>query len=127
MLLECLFIADAGEKGKGVFTSKNIPEYTIIEVAPVIVFTTQDRLRLEATKLYYYIFEWGDDVQQGAVGLGYTSMYNHQSPSNCEYCMDFAAETITVQTMRDVQAGEELTINYAAGWQDWQPVWFAEQ
>jgi hypothetical protein len=71
--------------------------------------------------LFYYIFEWGDDIKQGIVALGYVSMYNHTSPSNCEYEMDYKKETITIKTIRAIKAGEELTINYSAGFDDWQP------
>ena len=127
MLNESLYIHIAGNKGKGVFTAMPLPENLIVEVAPVIVLNAEDRLTVEKTKLYYYIFEWGNDETRGAVGLGYVSMYNHQSPSNCEYQMDYQKETITVKTMRNIEAGEELTINYSADWDDWEPVWFEEK
>lgn len=119
-----LFVADAGPKGRGVFTREDIPAHTIIEEAPVIVLSPEDRKKIEETYLYYYIFEWGENVDHGAVGLGYISMYNHESPSNCEYQMDYEHKTISVHTMRDIKAGEEITINYSAGWDDWEPVWF---
>lgn len=121
-----LFIGDAGKKGRGVFTKKSIAANTVIEVSPVIVLDEKDRRQVEKTKLFYYIFEWGEDTKQGAVALGYISMYNHTSPSNCEYEMDYEAATISIRTMRDIGAGEELTINYSAGWDDWKPVWFKE-
>jgi len=121
-----LFIGHAGKKGKGVFTKKPIAKNTLIEVAPVIILETSDRKEVEKTKLFYYIFEWGEDAKQGVIALGYVSMYNHESPSNCEYEMDYEAETIAIRTMRDIEAGEELTINYSAGWDDWKPVWFSE-
>ncbi len=119
-----LFIANAGKKGKGVFTQRDIPTGTVVEIAPVIVLKARDRKRCEDTKLYYYIFEWGNKGRKGAIGLGYVSMYNHASPATCEYEMNYEDETISVIVMRDVLAGEELTINYSAGWDDWKPVWF---
>jgi len=127
MRKKCLYIDDAGKKGKGVFTKKDIPAGTVIEVAPVIVLKSKDRKRCEDTKLYFYIFEWGDDCRKGAIGLGYVSMYNHESPSTCEYEMDYEEETISIKAMRDIKAGEEVTINYSAGWDDWKPVWFDEE
>jgi len=124
MLKSGLYIADTGEKGRGVFTTKPIAARAVIEIAPVLVLSAKDRLAIENTSLYYYIFEWGDDIEQGAVGLGFVSIYNHASPSNCEYTMDYNEKTISIQTMRAIAAGEELTINYSAGWDDWKPVWF---
>lgn len=124
MLRTGLFIAETEGKGRGVFTSKSIPANVVIEIAPVLVLNAKDRIAVEDTGLYYYIFEWGDDTEQGALGLGYVSIYNHDSPSNCEYSMDYEEKTISIQTMRAIAAGEELTINYSAGWDDWKPVWF---
>lgn len=121
-----LYIAKAGKKGRGVFTEKAIPANTIIEVSPVIVLNEKDRKQIEKTKLFYYIFEWGDDIKQGIVALGYVSMYNHTSPSNCEYEMDYKEETISIKTLRAIKAGEELTINYSAGFDDWHPAWYKE-
>jgi hypothetical protein len=98
--LNDIFIDDAGKKGRGVFTKRPIPAETLIETAPVIVLSPEDRTKIEDTGLYYYIFEWGENTDYGAVGLGYISIYNHESPSNCEYLMDYAQKTISIQVFR---------------------------
>ena len=126
MLRSGLFIARAGKKGKGVFTEKNIPANTIIEIAPVIVLSAEDRKIIEDTKLNYYIFEWGDDITKAVVALGYVSMYNHETNSSCEYQMDYKKETISIKTVRKIKAGEEITINYAAGQFEWEHPWHVE-
>jgi len=51
-------------------------------------------------------------------------MYNHSAPSNCEYEMEWEAELIRVKTVRYIQAGEELFINYQGDWNSDEPVWF---
>ena len=127
MRIQGLYINKAGKKGRGVFTKNDILANTIIETAPVIILSETDRKKVEETKLFFYIFEWGKDAKQGILALGYVSMYNHSSPSNCEYEMDYKAQTISVISMRDIKAGEEITINYSAGWDDWEPVWFEEE
>ena len=127
MLRKGIYVDKAGKKGRGVFTKQAIAANTVIEISPVIVLNEKDRKLVEKTKLFYYIFEWGEKVDQGVIGLGYVSMYNHTSPSNCEYEMDYKKETIAIKTMRDIEAGEELTINYSAGWDDFEPVWFKEE
>ena len=38
--------------------------------------------------------------------------------------MDFAEDTIQIKTVREIQAGEELTINYNGDWNDGKGVWF---
>jgi SET domain-containing protein len=38
--------------------------------------------------------------------------------------MDYDTDEIYVQAVRDIEAGEELTINYNATWNDESKVWF---
>jgi SET domain-containing protein len=127
MILPYLIIAPSpkgGYGGKGVFTTKNFKKDTIIEISPVLVFDAAEKIQLEATKLYDYIFEWGIDRLEVVIGLGYLSIYNHSYCSNCEYEMDFDTQTMSIKTVRDIQKGEELFINYNGNVNDPQPVWF---
>jgi SET domain-containing protein len=122
-----LFIASSDKGGRGVFTSQNIPADTVIEISPVLVLTAKERQEVEKTKLFDYIFEWGKSRKQGALALGYVSMYNHSYNSNCDYEMDFDDKTMTVKTVKPIATGEELFINYNALPDDSTPVWFHEK
>jgi SET domain-containing protein len=124
MILPALFLAPSGGRGRGVFTQEAIPEGTVIEIAPVIVMSAQDRSFIDQTKLHDYIFVWGEKVDRCAMALGYVPMYNHSAPSNCEYEMEWEAELIRIKTVRHIQAGEELFINYQGDWNSDEPVWF---
>ncbi len=119
-----LFIGQTEHKGKGVFTSEAIASENIIEVSPVIVMPSTDRVHLDKTLLHDYIFEWGASKEKCCMALGFIPMYNHSYTSNCEYFMDFDADTIFVKTVRDIEPGEELTINYNGDWNDPTKVWF---
>jgi len=124
MILPFLTIASSPNRGRGVFTTESITKGTVIEIAPVIVMNAADRINLEKTLLYDYIFEWGEDQKSAAVGLGYISIYNHAKQPNCIYEMDFEFETITIKTIKDIEVGEELFINYNADEDGVDPVWF---
>lgn len=124
MILPILFIAESKNKGKGVFTAQPIPINTTIEISPIILFNADERKMIEKTKLYNYIFEWGEDKLQAALGMGYISMYNHNYQANCEYDMDYENETMSIKTIRNIDAGEELFINYNATHNDKTPIWF---
>jgi len=124
MIKEYLFIKKTGLKGRGVFTRKNIAANTIIEEAPVIVMSPEDRILLDKTLLHDYIFEWGIDKEQCCMALGFIPVYNHSYQSNCEYFMDFEEEKIHVKTVRNILLGEEITINYNGDWNDKKKVWF---
>lgn len=124
MILPSLVIADTKNKGRGVFASEPITKGTIIEIAPVIVMNGADRTLIDKTLLHDYIFEWGAEKEQCCMALGYVPIYNHESPSNCEYTMDYEHATISITAMQDINAGEELTINYNGDWDNQDSVWF---
>jgi hypothetical protein len=58
------------------------------------------------------------------MALGYVPLYNHSYRSNCEYEMSFRKQIITIKTVRDIEAGEELLINYNGDWDNESRVWF---
>ena len=124
MLKAELFIDSSNGKGRGVFTNKAIKANTVIEVAPVIVMSTADRLLLDKTLLHDYIFEWGKNKDQCCMALGLVPIYNHSYNSNCEYFMDYEEDTILVKTVSVVKKGAELTINYNGNWNDHTKIWF---
>ena len=95
MILPELYVAPTRERGRGVYTSVDIPRDTVIEVSPVIVMTRAERKLLDQTLLHDYIFEWGADKKDCCMALGYVPLYNHSYRSNCEYEMDFEGEMIT--------------------------------
>lgn len=124
MIKHCLYIKDIVDKGRGVFTTEKIDKETIIEEAPVIVMSHEDKLLVDRTLLHDYIFDWGNDRHTCCIALGFVSIYNHSYSSNCEYFMDFEEDTIQIKTVREIQLGEELTINYNGDWNDGKQVWF---
>ncbi|MBK7374736.1 MAG: SET domain-containing protein-lysine N-methyltransferase [Ferruginibacter sp.] len=131
MLKPYLFVDSTNEKGRGVFTRERIPANTVIEISPVIAMEKADREYLDKTLLHDYIFEWGKqkDLPAGQAGrccmaLGLIPIYNHSYKSNCEYFMDFEDENMMIKTVRVIEKGEELTINYNGDWNDANKVWF---
>ena len=124
MILPCLLIAPTEGMDRGVFTSENLAKETIVEIAPVLVMSKEERRLLDQTLLHDYIFEWGHDNKQCCMALGYVPLYNHSYKSNCEYEMDFDERIIRVKTVRFIKKGEELFINYNGDWNDSKPLWF---
>lgn len=124
MRLPCLFIDKTSQKGRGVFTNELIPADTVIEIAPVIVMSLDERKLIDQTLLHDYIFLWGEKEDRCAMALGWIPLYNHSYHSNCEYLMDFEEEVMFLKTVSEIAAGEELTINYNGEWNNNTPVWF---
>jgi hypothetical protein len=125
MLHPALFVAFTENKGRGVFTRESLVAEMEVEVSPVIVLSDVERQWAEKTLLHDYLFAWGENETEAAVALGLASIYNHASPSNCEYILDYYAQSITIVTMVPIEAGMELTINYSARWNEQKPVWFS--
>lgn len=119
-----LYIKKTSSKGRGVFTSEVIKASTVIEESPVIVMSAEDRINIDKTLLHDYIFAWGEKKDKCCMALGFVPLYNHSYTSNCEYFMDFEEETIQLKTVRKINAGEELTINYNGDWNDAKKIWF---
>jgi len=90
----------------------------------VIIMSAEERKLLDQTLLHDYIFEWGPDSDQCCMALGYVPLYNHSYSSNCEYEMDFKNAVIKIKTMRNIEAGEELFINYNGDWNNSKKLWF---
>ena len=124
MIKAYLCIRKTEGKGRGVFTNEIIKANTIIETTPVIVMENKDRIHLDKTLLHDYIFEWGPGKDKCCMALGMVPIYNHSYQSNCEYYMDFESEEIIIKTVRKINKGEELTINYNGDWNDEKRVWF---
>ena len=124
MIRSFLYLKSVTNKGRGIFTREKIAANTLIEESPVIVMSAEDRNLLDKTLLHDYIFEWGDNKDKCCMALGFIPIYNHSYSSNCEYFMDFEKEIIQVKTVREIEKGEELTINYNGDWNDEKKVWF---
>ena len=124
-ILSSLRIAEIPNKGRGVVTLKKIAKDTVVEHSPVIVMDAVARQLLDQTTLHDYIFVWGNNEDECCMAQGYVSIYNHAVGSNCEYFMNFDDNTMSIKTVRDIAAGEELTINYNGDWDNEEDVWFA--
>jgi SET domain-containing protein len=123
-LLEGVSVKGAKKMGRGMYTQYPIKAGAIIEVAPVVVMTADDRILLDKTALHDYIFEWGEKADRCCMALGLVPMYNHSYEANCEYEMFFGKEVIAVKAMRDIEAGEQLFVNYNGDWDNKEKVWF---
>lgn len=122
-----LMISRTADRGRGVFTTKKILKGETIEVCPMIVFSAKDRLSVNDTFLYEYYFEWGNNGKKGALAMGYGSLYNHDYTPNAKYVPDFDFNVLEFVSLRDIEAGEEITVNYNLDPEDKSPVWWEQQ
>lgn len=117
-----LYIGPSSLGGRGVFTAETIPGGSTIEISPVIVLPAGDLSLIHRTYLHDYYFLW--EKEQCAIALGYGSLYNHAEQPNAEYQMDYADQSISFYSLREISASEEITINYVAGGNERSVLWF---
>ncbi len=123
-LLPAVHVRQTKKRGRGVFTHQPIAENAIIEIAPVIVLSSEERKLVDKTLLHDYIFEWGEKKNQICMALGLVPIYNHSYSANCEYAMNFKEQIICIKAVRNINADEELFINYNGDWNEQKKVWF---
>jgi len=104
-----------------VFTGAEIPAGAIIELAPVILLSAEDRAAINETHLHDYYFQWDGD--RAAIALGLGSLYNHHEAANASFELDYEFKQIRFVASRTIQSGEEITTNYRSGAPDMK-LWF---
>ncbi len=119
-----LYIAPSKLGGRGVYTSEKIPKGSVIEICPVIITPKKQLKHLDKTELYNYYFEWGEEYKDGAVILGYGSLYNHSYKPNAHYLADFEMGTVDFFALKDIPAGSEIFTNYNGVPTDQSELWF---
>lgn len=103
--------------GKGVFAAEHIKKDEVIERCPIILCKEIDVPKLRETELLNYYFMWGNDPKnhKAAICLGFGSMYNHSYSPSATYKKHIEEEIIEFVALRDIQQGEEITVNYNHG------------
>ena len=119
-----LRVGETLHAGRGVFACERIPAGSLIEECPVLESPEEDLVALMPTALGDYFFQWGPTRQQGALALGYGSLYNHSYDPSAGYVRKLESRTIQFLALRDIEAGEEITVNYNGSPEDRSPVWF---
>lgn len=107
-----LYIAESPNRGRGIFTDQLIEKNQIIERCPVVALTEQDVTHIRLTTLNHYYFEWGEQKTEGAIALGYGSLYNHAFEANAAWHNKLSERIIEFYAIRLIQPGEEVMINY---------------
>jgi SET domain-containing protein len=122
--MEALRVKQTDRKGRGVFATRMMVAGTLIESCPVIVVPANERGHIDPTILYNYYFSWGTELADAAIALGYGSLYNHSYKPNAKYVKDLKGGVLEFVAVRDINAGEEITVNYGGSPDGCKPLWF---
>ncbi len=109
--------------GRGAFAARFIPAGEVVEIAPVVLLAVAQQPFPQAIRRL--VFNWSQS--HFALALGCGSIYNHADQPNLRYSRDFEQRIIRFTALRDIEPGEQLTINYdqtAAGKEPRERGWF---
>jgi hypothetical protein len=103
-------------RGRGVFAIRDFKAGELIEACPAIIISNV-LYKDQPEELKRIVFDWGNlsgamDTKT-AIALGYGSLYNNANPANMCYQADVSSTMLIFVAVCDLQAGEELTINYS--------------
>jgi SET domain-containing protein len=121
-----LFIAPSEGRGNGMFTAQDLAKGDTIEVCPYISIPANQLATVHETIFHDYYFLMPNNTKIGCLILGYGSVYNHNSTPNAEVIFDLPNERIEFQSMREIEAGEEIFIDYTGGIKKATELWFKE-
>lgn len=110
--------------GRGVFACKKFKPGAVIETAPLILLKAADKEYLQTTMLYHYYFVINSLETPAALGLGYSSVYNHASKANALYEISLKKTALLIKASKEILPGEEITLNYNGTPDDESPVYF---
>ncbi|KAH8928408.1 cytidine deaminase-like protein [Atractiella rhizophila] len=108
-------VLEVPKKGRGVFARQALKKGTVVELAPVLVFSKDayQKMKADDNLLKDYVFSWGK-MGEMALSLGLGSLFNHDTSPNVTYELLREKKVIRYTTCKDVEKGEELCIFYGA-------------
>jgi SET domain-containing protein len=119
---DLVYVKRVKGKGRGVFARKAIAEGAFIERVPVVLLPLNLLVGgLGNPVLAKFVFYRNRATV--ALALGYGSLYNHSYTPNARY-EDEPRGAMTFLALRDIGAGEEITVNYNGDAEDPSPVGF---
>ncbi len=105
-----LFVKESGIHGKGIFTAVKIPKDALITVISGEVISEKECIRREEEENNVYIF-WNEHNYIDTANTTLIKYINHNCDPNCSV-EEFDENSLSLIASRDIEAGEELTIDY---------------
>jgi hypothetical protein len=103
--------------GRGAFASGAIRRGELFHTAHLLVFDCEQSAALEKTAAANYVFhveDCPDDPNSDMTGIALSpiSFVNHDRKCNASFEVNAGSLTVTFTALRDIEAGEEITIDY---------------
>ena len=127
--------------GRGVFAVRRIRAGELFDTAPMVrsLWPSDDTPAMNETMLSDYVYAWIHSSREAAEdtpaeelampeyvasALGFGSYYNHSFTPNAVYVRRKPEDLMDYVALRDIEAGEEILVNYNCDPSDTTPLWF---
>ncbi|MGC4232955.1 MAG: SET domain-containing protein-lysine N-methyltransferase [Niabella sp.] len=120
-------VRESSLHGRGVFTKTPIARGVLIERAPLVFLSEEEKEQLKYTKLFNYYFLLGNSDKPAAFGFGFSAFYNHSPDANAYYSFSRKRNTLNIYAYKNIAEGSEVTINYNGTPTDKSEVYFPQQ
>jgi SET domain-containing protein len=114
-------------RGRGMFACRKFLKGELIERAPIVAIDEKKWPNAAKTILSDYAFDWGENDEHAAIALGYISIYNHSYSPNAQLEQMLDELMMEIIAIKDIEAGEEITINYNGEPESQDPLWFTQR
>jgi uncharacterized protein len=103
--------------GRGAFATSAIRRGDMFHTAHLLVFDCEQSAALARTAAANYVFHVEDcpgDPSSDTTGIALSpiSFVNHDATCNATFVVNSSALTVTFTALREIEAGEEITIDY---------------
>ncbi|MEX1177310.1 MAG: SET domain-containing protein-lysine N-methyltransferase [Nitriliruptor sp.] len=96
--------------GRGLYASRPLAAGEPVARAAALILDGDETAALAGHRISHYLVAW--DETRSAVPFGPISMINHDPEPNAALIIDHDHLTVELHTLRAVDAGEELTVDY---------------
>jgi len=110
-------VTDIAGRGRGVVAIEPIRKGELIEASPVVRLLP-DASPPKSSPLFDYVFAWDEPPFAEAIAFGIVSLVNHAEQANATLACDIPGQMLRLLAATDIEAGEEVTIDYGI------PLWF---
>ena len=110
-----IYIKDSPLHNLGVFSSQKIKKGEVIDVCPFLSFPQSSRETIPVFTNYTFCYPRSENWTTHALVMGYGSYSNHSETPSVDWKTNEEDRTFIFFSLRDINKGEELFINYGNG------------
>lgn len=102
--------------GRSIIAERDIKKGETITNCELLVFSSEDTLKVNETDLQWYVFTYDKNKKQDCLVLGDGEIFNHDDNANTLFgLIDWdGRKLMRFQAARDIKEGEQLFIDYNA-------------